>query len=204
MMPTRRKPPSVHLLAYFVAGDRRRIFYRRGWRSERLERRQRNRQLAAKLQKQRDRDHVRRSGSAWTIAGRPSPFCPDPGRERLCPKLGRSISQYLGEDAPSFVPRQSKTAEEVIGIGPLRRRRARDRASRSPGTSARTRAGTACMNTDGLVCLGLEIYHSEHPPDLQAYYGSSPKSSISCQQAALTFMAPSSQTLAGYGLEGEH
>lgn len=159
---------SVHLLAYFVSGQPADSFL--SWlENERAERRSRNRRLAEKLQ----RDGVDISleeveARGRSLAGRPH-FARILVEKGYARNSDEAFRRYLGEEAPSFVPRESKTTEEAIGIvragggipvvaHPVRLGLAR----------AEERALLMSYRRAGLI--GLEIYHSEHPPELQAYY----------------------------------
>src|SRR5581483_10917180 len=80
-----------------------------------------------------------------------------------------AFRRYLGEQAPSFVPRDSKTTEEAIEI--VRS------AGGVPVVAHPIRLGLPRVQERELLMryrraglLGLEIYHSEHTPEVQAYY----------------------------------
>ena len=159
---------AVHILAYFLSGSPGDSFT--SWlENERFERRSRNGRLAQKLQSdgvEITLEEVEARGRS--LAGRPhfARILVDKGYAR---NPQEAFGKYLGEAAPSFVPRQSKTAEEVIGViraaggvpvvaHPVRLGLPRDRE----------RELLLRYRSAGL--MGLEIYHSEHPPELQAYY----------------------------------
>ena len=80
-----------------------------------------------------------------------------------------AFGKYLGERASSFVARQSKSAEEVIDIVrssggvPVVAHPIRLHLGRAEERDLLNRYKRAGL-------LGLEIYHSEHPPELQAHY----------------------------------
>ncbi|MBV8551141.1 MAG: PHP domain-containing protein [Acidobacteriaceae bacterium] len=159
---------SVHLLAYFVNGEPSGEFT--AWlEDERTERRNRNKALAKVLQANGMEvtfEEVEARGRS--LAGRPhfARILVDKGYARSSEEAFR---RYLAEDSPTYVARKSKTTEEVIGI--VRR------ANGIPVIAHPIRLGfardaerelIASFKRAGLV--GLEIYHSEHPPLLQAYY----------------------------------
>jgi predicted metal-dependent phosphoesterase TrpH len=81
-----------------------------------------------------------------------------------------AFRQYLGEEAPSYVERDSKTTEEVIGLAlqgggiPVVAHPIRIGLARAVEYDVLRRFKDA-----GLV--GLEVCHSDHPPALQTYYG---------------------------------
>ena len=75
----------------------------------------------------------------------------------------------MGENAPTYVERQSPTAEEVIqtiragGGIPVVAHPVRLHLSHEQEREALTHLKEAGL-------LGLEVYHSEQPPDLQKHY----------------------------------
>jgi hypothetical protein len=163
-----RRSHSVHLLAYFVSGRPANSFL--NWlESERTERRSRNQRLAERLRNQGidiSLEEVESRGRS--LAGRPhfARILVEKGYARSSEEAFR---RYLGEQAPSFVPRESKTAEEAIDIVRV--------AGGVPVIAHPIRLGLPRAAERELLIryrraglLGLEIYHSEHPPELQAYY----------------------------------
>ena len=80
-----------------------------------------------------------------------------------------AFQRYLGEDAPSYVERESQSTEDAIRI-------VRDGGGvpvlAHPVRLSLTRdvEEEAIRHLKNAGLLGLEIYHSEHPPDLQAHY----------------------------------
>ncbi len=159
---------AVHVLAYFLLGSPGDSF--KSWlENERAERRARNGRLAQNLQSKGVEitlEEVEARGRS--LAGRPhfARILVDKGYAR---DPQEAFGKYLGEGAPSFVPRQSKTAEKVIGV-------IRD-AGGIPVVAHPVRLGLPRDQERDLLLryrsaglLGLEIYHSEHPPELQAYY----------------------------------
>ncbi len=163
-----RASHSVHLLAYFVSGQPANSFLT--WLDhERAERRSRNERLAEKLRsKSIDVTVEEVESRGRSLAGRPhfARILVDKGYARNSEEAFR---KYLGEQAPSFVPRESKTAEEAIEI--VRS------AGGVPVIAHPVRLGLPRAKERELLIsyrraglMGLEIYHSEHPPELQAYY----------------------------------
>jgi hypothetical protein len=159
---------SVHLLAYFPNGGPTTGFER--WlEHEQAERRDRNGRLASKLQRQGipiTLEEVEARGRS--LAGRPhfARLLVEKGYAR---NIEEAFGKYLGEGALCFVARQSKTAEEVIGV------------VRSAGgvpviahpirldlPPKEERELLERYRSAGLI--GLEIFHSEHTPTLQAHY----------------------------------
>ena len=90
-------------------------------------------------------------------------------REHNQANFDDAFRKYLGEDAPTYVERESKVTEDVVAFA---------RASGGipvlahPIRLSLPRITEAAMfehlQRSGLA--GLEVYHSEHPPALQAYY----------------------------------
>lgn len=162
------KTRSVHLLAYFLSSEPTAVFT--AWlENERIERRSRNERLAKRLQRAGidvTLEEVEARGRS--LAGRPH-FARILVEKGYARSSEEAFSHYLGETAPSFVPRQSKTAEEVIGIVRA--------AGGVPVIAHPVRLGLPRAEERELLLryrkaglLGLEIYHSEHPPELQAHY----------------------------------
>lgn len=164
----RTQERSVHLLGYFPSSEPSAAF--KAWLTgERDERRSRNRKLAEALQ---DRgvditlEEVEARGRS--LAGR-THFA------RLLIQKGYAVNsedafrRYLGESAPSYVQRESQTVEETIatlraagGIPVLAHP---VRLSLPPQVQ---RDLFVRLKDCGL--LGLEVYHPEHTPALQAHY----------------------------------
>lgn len=159
---------SVHLLGYWPVRAPSAEF--QSWlESERDERRNRNRRLADALQ-QRGVDvrleEVEARGRS--LAGR-THFARILVEKGYARDQEDAFARYLGENAPSYVERQSLKTEDAIrrvrtggGIPvvahPIRLGLTRER---EPEVLRR-------LKEAGL--LGLEIYHSEHAPELQAHY----------------------------------
>jgi 3',5'-nucleoside bisphosphate phosphatase len=159
---------SVHMLAYFLSGDPPGSFT--DWlESEQAERRRRNKRLSEKLQSDGidvTLDEVEARGRS--LAGRPH-FARILVEKGYARNAEEAFGRFLGEEAPSFVPRESKTAEEVIAI--VRS------AGGAPVVAHPIRLGLGREEERELLIryrdaglVGLEAYHSEHPPALQAYY----------------------------------
>lgn len=159
---------SVHLLGYWPSSEPSAEF--REWlRSEREDRRDRNRRLIESLRKREIEitlEEVEALGRSLT--GR-NHFARVLVRKGYASNLDDAFVRYIGENAPSFVERQSQTTEEAIrrirtGAGiPVIAHPIRLSLSREC-----EREVLAGLREAGL--LGLEIYHSEHPPELQAHY----------------------------------
>ncbi len=162
------QPRFVHMLVYFLTREPSAGFHK--WlEDQRLERRDRNEKL---IQALRDRGvqitlaEVEARGRSLT--GRPH-FARLLVEKGYVSNFQEAFEKYLGEDAPSYVERESKTTEEVIQLAleggglpvvahPIRIGLAR----------AIEHAVLARFKQAGLV--GLEVVHSDHPPALQAYY----------------------------------
>lgn len=159
---------TAHLLAYFPAGPPAGEF--REWLIDQQEaRRTRNRKLVASLQNSGlDITLQEVEAHGRSLAGRPhfARILVDKGYAN---NPQDAFDRFIGEQAPSFVERQSISTEEAIRIV---------RESRGiPVLAHPIRLGLsrqaekeklAHFKLAGL--LGLEIYHSEHPPALQAHY----------------------------------
>lgn len=159
---------SVHLLAYFLDGPPARQFT--DWlEEERSHRRLRNQLLAEVLQARGMNitlEEVEARGR--TLTGRPH-FARVLIEKGYAANLEDAFRRFLGEDAPTYVPRESKTTDEVIEI--VRR------ANGVPVIAHPIRLGLDRGRERELLerfkragLVGLEIYHSEHTPELQAHY----------------------------------
>jgi 3',5'-nucleoside bisphosphate phosphatase len=159
---------SVHLLAYFLAGPPTQAFL--DWlEDERVERKSRNGRLAEELQRRGvdiTLEEVEARGR--TLAGRPH-FARILVEKGYARNADEAFANFLGEEAPSFVPRDSKTAEEAIQL--VRQ------GGGTPVIAHPIRLGLAREEEKALLAkyrnaglIGLEVFHSEHPPELQAYY----------------------------------
>ena len=159
---------SAHLLGLFPVRDPSEEFTQ--WIQEQAdERRERNRKLAHAL-RQRGVDisleEVEARGR--NLTGR-THFPQNLLEKGYVKSFDEAFRQYLGEDAPSYVERQSLTSEEAIrriraggGIPvvahPVRLSLPRDVE----------RQELRKLKDAGLIAL--EIYHSDQEPELQAYY----------------------------------
>lgn len=167
-LPDAKGYRSVHLLGYWARGASSEEF--RAWLKEQQEdRRNRNRRLAEALQSrglQITLEEVEARGRH--LAGRPH-FARLLIEKGYAKNHEDAFQRYLGESAPTFIERQSQTTEKAIskiraggGIPviahPVRLSLARDRE----------REVLLGLKDAGLQ--GLEVYHSEHPPELQAHY----------------------------------
>jgi predicted metal-dependent phosphoesterase TrpH len=158
----------VHMLAYFPCGVPLPSFST--WLAEEQEdRRTRNRRLIEALQKRGIEitlEEVEARGRS--MAGRPH-FARILVEKGYAADSDDAFQRYIGETAPSYVERQSQSTEEAIQIiragggipvvaHPVR--------LSLPGDIERQ----TLKQLKDVGLLGLEVYHSEHPPDLQAHY----------------------------------
>jgi predicted metal-dependent phosphoesterase TrpH len=159
---------SAHVLAYFPNDDPGREMLE--WlEDQREERQRRNRRLADVLQRRGIDVSVEEVESRGkSLAGRVH-FARILVEKGYAADSAEAFRRYLGEEAPTYVHRESKSTEEVIEI--VRRgngipvlahpvRLSLDRETERDRMSQLKRAGL----------LGIEIYHSEHSPALQAHY----------------------------------
>jgi predicted metal-dependent phosphoesterase TrpH len=158
----------VHVLAYFPSGAPLSDFS--AWLAEEQDdRRTRNRRLIEALQKRGieiELEEVEARGRS--MAGRPH-FARILVEKGYAADSDDAFQRYIGETAPSYIERQSQTTEEAIQIiragggipvvaHPVRLSLPQDVE----------RHVFQQLKNGGL--LGVEVYHSEHPPDLQAHY----------------------------------
>jgi len=158
----------LHLLTYFPSGEPSEDF--KNWVDrERDDRRNRNRRLAEALQRQGvdiTLEEVETRGKS--LAGRVH-FARILVQKGYAVNAEDAFRRYLGESAPSYVHRESQTTEQAIRIVrsgggvPVIAHPVRLTLSRNV-----ERKVLARLRQAGL--LGLEVYHSEHSPSLQAYY----------------------------------
>ena len=159
---------SAHMLAYFPDRDPSPAFL--AWLfGERDDRRNRNRLLVEAL---RNRgiditlEEVEARGRS--MAGR-THFAQVLVEKGFAQNSEDAFRRYLGESAPSYVERQSVATRELIGLvrlggglpviaHPIRLRLAREIESKV----------FSDLKHAGLI--GLEVYHSDHPPEAQAHY----------------------------------
>jgi 3',5'-nucleoside bisphosphate phosphatase len=166
---TKSRHISVHMLGYFPGGEPLPSFTE--WLlTQRQDRRDRNRRLAESLQ---------RKGVAVTLeevevlgkslAGRPH-FARVLVEKGYAKDFDDAFRKYIGEEAPTYVERQSLTTEEVIELmragggipviaHPIRLSLPHNHVEKEL---------LQRLKEAGLV--GLEVYHSEHSPELQRYY----------------------------------
>ncbi len=163
-----RQARSVHLLAYFPAGAPSTEFV--AWLlGQQEERRRRNRELVEALRERGiDISLAEVESRGRSLAGRPH-FARILVEKGYAANHEDAFQRFVGEDAPSFVERQSITTEDAITIvhrgggipviaHPIRLQLSRDAEENI--LSRLKRAGLA----------GLEVYHSEHSSELQAHY----------------------------------
>lgn len=158
----------VHLLAYFPSAGPSPEFS--AWLDgERDDRRSRNRRLVDALRRRGIEitlEEVEQRGRS--LAGRPH-FARILVEKGYAANSEDAFTRYIGEHAPTYVERQSQDSETVI-------RRIRD-GKGIPVVAHPVRLGLdraaereALLRFKAAGLLGLEIYHSEHPPVLQAHY----------------------------------
>jgi predicted metal-dependent phosphoesterase TrpH len=159
---------TPHLLAYFPSRDPSADFL--VWlKKAQNDRRTRNHKLAEALAArgiQIDVGEVESMGRS--LAGRPH-FARLLVEKGYAHDFGDAFRKYLGEDAPTFVERESQPTVEAIrtvraggGIPVIAHP---IRLSLEPAIERKVLAEFADA---GL--LGLEVFHSEHSPDLQVHY----------------------------------
>jgi 3',5'-nucleoside bisphosphate phosphatase len=160
---------TLHLLAYFPAGPPSETFGR--WLKDLQEdRRDRNRRLVAALQSRGidiSLEEVENLGRS--IAGRPhfARLLVQKGHARNAEEAFRL---YLGENAPTYVERESPTTQQAIGLVaegggvPVVAHPVRLSIS-DPGLERKVLEE---LKASGLG--GLEVYHSDHSAALQSYY----------------------------------
>ena len=159
---------SAHLLGLFPSREPSGEFI--NWiEDQRRDRRDRNRKLAETLQNRGVRVTLEEAeGRGRNLTSR-THFAQILMEKGYVDTFEEAFREYLGEDAPSYVARQSLTSEEVIrrirsggGIPvvahPVRLSLGRDIE----------RQELIKLKEAGLIAL--EIYHSDQDPQLQAYY----------------------------------
>ena len=158
----------VHLLGYFPVTPPSAEFVR--WLgSEREDRRNRNRKLADALAKQGmdvTLEEVEARGKS--LAGR-AHFAQLLVEKGYVQTFDEAFRRFLGEHAPSYVERQSQTTEDAI-----------ERINSAGGVSVIAHPVRLSLSRDSELreltrlkaagLRGLEVYHSDHPPELQAHY----------------------------------
>jgi predicted metal-dependent phosphoesterase TrpH len=159
---------TAHLLAYFFEGPPSGEF--REWLTDQQNaRRIRNRKLVESLRNRGFEITLAEvEARGRSLAGRPhfARILVDKGYAR---NSQDAFDRFIGEQAPCFVERQSISTEKAIQIV---------RHSHGiPVLAHPIRLGfsrqdekTALVHFKNAGLVGLEIYHSEHPPELQAHY----------------------------------
>lgn len=163
-----RQARSAHLLAYWPAGEPTSEFA--DWlRNEQDERRTRNARLIEALRSRGlDVTLAEVEAVGRSLAGRPH-FARVLVDKGYAAHTDDAFKRYLGEDAPTYVERESPSTEETIRIVragggvPTLAHPIRLTLPREMETQVIRRLKNAGL-------LALEIYHSEHPPELQAHY----------------------------------
>lgn len=166
--PGENKYRTVHLLGYFPAGEPSDSFTT--WlKEEQEDRRNRNEKLAIALQGRGVNVTVEEvEARGKSLAGRPH-FGRILVEKGYAKNSDEAFRKYLGETAATYVERESKTTEEAIRIIrsgggiPVIAHPIRLFLSRELEREVLIRLKEAGL-------LGLEVYHSEHPPELQAQY----------------------------------
>ncbi len=158
----------VHLLAYFVDGEPSAQFQK--WLTEaQSDRRDRNRRLVESLnQRGLDISLAEVEARGKTLAARPH-FARILVEKGYAGTIQDAFDKYLGETAPTYVERESESTEDTISIvrsaGGIPVVAHPVRLSLSGDIE---RKMLAKWKHAGL--LGLEVFHSEHSPNLQARY----------------------------------
>jgi predicted metal-dependent phosphoesterase TrpH len=158
----------VHLLGYFPVKPPSEDFV--AWlENEREDRRNRNRKLADALEKQGiDVTLQEVEARGKSLAGR-AHFAQLLVEKGYVRSFEEAFARYLGETAPSYVERQSPTTEAAVqrinGAGGISvvAHPVRLSLSRESERVELTRLKSAGLRA-------LEVYHSDHPPELQAHY----------------------------------
>jgi 3',5'-nucleoside bisphosphate phosphatase len=160
---------SAHLLGYFLFGEPAAAFTE--WlASQRADRRDRNIRLVSALQGQGidiQIEEVEAIGRSLT--GRPH-FARLLVQKGYASDIEDAFTRFVGEDAPTFIERQSPRTESVIKLvraaggipviaHPVRLSLAHDDSERQ-----------IFLRLKQAGLMGLEVIHSEHSPQLQTYY----------------------------------
>jgi len=162
------QPRFVHVLVYFPSREPTLAFH--NWLEEqRTDRRSRNEKLVKALQARGvaiTLEEVEARGRS--LAGRPH-FARILLEKGYVTNFEDAFHKYLGEDAPSYVERDSSTTEEVIELA--------RQGGGIPVVAHPIRIGLARAVEHAVLprfkeagLVGLEVYHSDHPPALQEYY----------------------------------
>jgi len=159
---------AAHLLGLFPSREPSEEFI--NWiEDQRSDRRERNRKLAETLQERGVKVTLEEAEARGRNLTSRTHFAQILIEKGYVNSFDEAFREYLGEDAPSYVARQSLTSEEVI-------RRIRS----GGGVSVVAHPVRLSLSRDAerqeLVKLkeadlaALEIYHSDQDPQLQAYY----------------------------------
>jgi predicted metal-dependent phosphoesterase TrpH len=158
----------LHLLAYFPLHAPSNEFL--NWLAgEQEDRRSRNSRLVESLQHAGIDITLREvEARGRSLAGRPH-FAKILVEKGYATDYDEAFRKYIGDGAPAYVERESQTAETVIQIvragGGIPVVAHPVRLSLAPSLE---RQMIARLRDAGLI--GLEVYHSEHSPDLQVHY----------------------------------
>ncbi|MBV9225643.1 MAG: PHP domain-containing protein [Acidobacteriaceae bacterium] len=159
---------AAHLLGLFPSREPSEEFI--NWiEDQRSDRRERNRKLAETLQERGVKVTLEEAEARGRNLTSRTHFAQILIEKGYVNSFDEAFREYLGEDAPSYVARQSLTSEEVIrrirsggGVSvvahPVRLSLSRDAE----------RQELVKLKEAGLAAL--EIYHSDQDPQLQAYY----------------------------------
>jgi 3',5'-nucleoside bisphosphate phosphatase len=159
---------SVHLLAYFLSGGPAPAFD--DWLAgQRTERESRNRKLAAALKERGVEISVEEvEARGRSLAGRPH-FASLLIEKGYAKDFRDAFARFLGEEAPTFIQRESKTTDEAIRIVRL--------GGGIPVIAHPIRLGLTPEQEEAALrdwkdagLVGLEVCHSEHSAEKQAYY----------------------------------
>ncbi len=160
---------TLHLLAYFPAGEPSRSFLE--WVAlQQEQRRDRNRNLARRLQQQGVQITLAEvEARGRSIAGRPH-FARILVEKGYANDTADAFHRFIGEDAPAFVERISPSTQEAIEVVRL--------GGGVPVAAHPVRLSLSKRQEErklferlkhaGLV--GLEVVHSDQPIELQEYY----------------------------------
>jgi 3',5'-nucleoside bisphosphate phosphatase len=167
-LPGAKQPRFAHVLGYFPSNEPTPAF--QAWLSQQREdRRARNRKLIGALERGGigiTLEEVEARGRSLT--GRPH-FARILVEKGYAKNTEDAFQRYLGEEAPSYVERESHRLEEVIRVVRL--------GGGIPVIAHPIRLGLAGEQEREVLAsakeaglLGLEVYHSEHSATAQAYY----------------------------------
>ena len=161
---------TLHLLAYFPAGEPS-LSFQEWIASQQEQRRERNRNLAERLQQQGIQITLAEvEARGRSVAGRPH-FARILVEKGYATDIADAFQRFIGEDAPAFVERISPSTQdaiEIVRLGggvpviahPVRLSLSKRREERQLFEALKD-AGLA----------GLEVIHSDQPAGLQEYYG---------------------------------